>query len=98
MFGCSGYYVDVTINPENLVWQSAADPESPTALLEPWRYAFAWSHVRSIAEELIVVIQNMAKQNPGSAVGCGVLSVDLAERLPYYMEVLETLNTVAHVD
>lgn len=91
-FGCGGYYVDVTLTPEALIWENAYTNEGARA--EPrdrWRYAFPWHNVREVAGELIAAIYTARAQHPNCEIRYGATGVEVTERLSYYLECYEAL-------
>lgn len=92
-FGCGGYYVDVTLLPDALVWENAYSPFAGSAHT-PRVYSrreFPWPNVREVAGELIAAIYTARAQNASGEVRYGATGVEMTARLPYYLERYEAL-------
>jgi hypothetical protein len=101
-FGCGGYYVDVTVTADALVWENRYSPFMSAASAEQgigeplarWRYAFDWANVRDVAGELLAAIYTAQAHSPNGEVGYGAFGVEVTARLPVYLEAYEALSAV----
>lgn len=96
VFGCGGYYVDVTVAPNALIWanhyRSMSLREEP---VKRWRGEFAWENVVAVAGEILAGICVAQARSPNGEVRYGTSGVEVTERLPFYRERRESLKTRA---
>jgi len=90
-FGCGGYYVDVTVTTTALLWESTF---IHTSSQPPRRFTFSWENIRTVSEAVIYGIINAMSQYPKTEIGSGVMSGDLAKKLPLYRQQLDNLITI----
>jgi hypothetical protein len=87
VFGCGGYYVDVIIRTDGLIWENIyATLDKHQEPFARWRYVFSWDNIREISGELIAAIHGAQAQSPSGEVRYGDTGVEVTERLPFYLE------------
>lgn len=92
VLGCGGYFVDVQSAADCWVWANRYSGE--WASIKPFdecRFVFPWRNVREAAGLLLAMLYTITAQRPGEPVYSATTGLDLAERLPYYVDKYNSL-------
>lgn len=83
VFGCGGYYVDVSPTQEALIIHNSYHRFTHN-LQEEFEYHLNWQQIRGIAEEILTYLQKIQERNPQAYVTQAYWSDNLLDHIPNY--------------
>jgi hypothetical protein len=81
IFGCGGYYVNVSCTDTALILQNSYHRFN-RSLQSAFEYHLDWQQVSTIAQEILIYLQKLQERNPHAYVTTGYGGENLLNRLP----------------
>jgi len=85
-FWCGGSYIDVASTDTAWIWRNRYAPGrlEHARVLGTDEHHLPWSNVRSVADELLALLQSSHRERPHVRLMSAYPGIDLCDRLPHY--------------